>query len=47
MTGRCDFTTTEPIHSAERITYIEDSLKRDHGYDSLTVTFWKRYEEEA
>ncbi|WP_321913557.1 hypothetical protein [Paraburkholderia sp. J11-2] len=46
ITGRCDFSTTEAIHSSARVDFIEDTLKRDYGYDSLTVTFWRRYEEE-
>jgi hypothetical protein len=45
--GRCDFTTTEPIHSSDRIAYIEDALMRHHGYNSVTVTFWTRFEDQA
>lgn len=47
MTGRCDFTTTIPLTGSDRLDVVEEQLKRDHGYESVTVTGWQRYEEPA
>lgn len=47
MIGRCDFPSATPITGSDRLYAIEEQLKRDQGFDSVTVTGFQRYEEPA
>lgn len=45
ITGRCDFAAGSPITGSDRLDVIEEQLKRDYGFDTVTVTGWQRYED--